>query len=98
MKPANLIITRAAAFKVLESLRKRNPESEFGITEGSIEEGSFDLDENGIEYEGGSYIVDENGDIAIVSIGTYYVGNVMDSISDLVSNWTEIFKELNDKL
>ena len=37
--------------------------NEFTVTAGSVEGPSFDLDVDGIEYEGGSYVILTNGDI-----------------------------------
>ena len=40
----------------------------FSVTPGSVDEKSFDLDVDGIEYEGGSYLIKDNGDIVNVAI------------------------------
>jgi len=40
----------------------------FTVTPGSVDEKSFDLDVDGIEYEGGSYLIKDNGDIVNVAI------------------------------
>jgi hypothetical protein len=48
----------------------------FTVTPGSVDEKSFDLDVDGLEYEGGSYLIDDNGDIINVSMGNKVYGNV----------------------
>ena len=48
----------------------------FTVTPGSVDEKSFDLDIDGLEYEGGSYLIDDNGDIINVSMGNKVYGNV----------------------
>jgi hypothetical protein len=49
----------------------------FTVTPGSVDEKSFDLDVDGIEYEGGSYLIKDNGDIVNVAITPNEVyGNV----------------------
>ena len=48
----------------------------FTVTPGSVDEKSFDLDLDGEEYMGGSYLVKDNGDIVNVAIGNIVAGNV----------------------
>jgi hypothetical protein len=49
----------------------------FTVTPGSVDEKSFDLDVDGMEYEGGSYLIKDNGDIVNVAITPNEVyGNV----------------------
>ena len=48
----------------------------FTVTAGSVDEKSFDLDLDGMEYEGGSYLVKDNGDIVNVAAGNEVYGNV----------------------
>jgi len=42
--------------------------SKFSVTKGTIDNGSFDLDYDGVKYDGGSYIVLDNGDVKNVAI------------------------------
>lgn len=42
--------------------------SKFSVTEGTIDNGSFDLDYDGVKYDGGSYIVLEDGDVKNVAM------------------------------
>jgi hypothetical protein len=48
----------------------------FTVTPGSVDEKSFDLDLDGEEYMGGSYLVKDNGDIVNVAAGNEVYGNV----------------------
>jgi len=48
----------------------------FTVTPGSVDEKSFDLDVDGEEYMGGSYLVKDNGDIVNVAAGNEVYGNV----------------------
>ena len=48
----------------------------FTVTPGSVDEKSFDLDFEGEEYMGGSYLVKDNGDIVNVAAGNKVYGNV----------------------
>jgi hypothetical protein len=48
----------------------------FTVTPGSVDEKSFDLDIDGLEYEGGSYLIDDKGDIINVSMGNKVYGNI----------------------
>ena len=49
----------------------------FTVTPDSVDEKSFDLDVDGLEYEGGSYLIKDNGDIINVAITPNEVyGNV----------------------
>lgn len=48
----------------------------FMVTKGSVEGPSFDLDVNGLEYEGGSYIINTRGDIVNVADQNKVYGNV----------------------
>lgn len=51
----------------------------------TLEEDSFDLDYDGTEYEGGSYNLDDNGDIRNMATSGSYVGNwKKDTVKDLV--------------
>lgn len=42
--------------------------SKFSVTKSTIDNGSFDLDYDGVKYDGGSYLVMVNGDIVNVAI------------------------------
>jgi hypothetical protein len=48
----------------------------FTVTPGSVDEKSFDLDVDGEEYMGGSYLVKDNGDIVNVAAGNEVYGNI----------------------
>ena len=48
----------------------------FTVTADSVDEKSFDLDLDGMEYEGGSYLVKDNGDIVNVAAGNEVYSNV----------------------
>ena len=48
----------------------------FTVTAGSVDEKSFDLDLDGEKYDGGSYLVKDNGDIVNVAAGNEVYGNV----------------------
>jgi len=48
----------------------------FTVTPGSVDEKSFDLDVDGLKYEGGSYLIDNNGDIINVAVGNEVYGNI----------------------
>jgi len=51
----------------------------------TLAEDSFDLDYDGTEYEGGSYNLDDNGDIRNMATRGSYVGNwKKDTVKDLV--------------
>ena len=51
----------------------------------TLAEDSFDLDYDGIEYEGGSYNLDDNGDIRNMATRGSYVGNwKKDKVKDLI--------------
>lgn len=66
-KPANLEMTLKAAMFIVGVMNEKYGEN-FEVNP-NIEEGSFDLDMNGEEYDGGSYTVDGDGTIRIWSIG-----------------------------
>ena len=42
--------------------------SEFSVTKGSVDNGTFDLDYKGEKYDGGSYLIMENGDVVNVAL------------------------------
>lgn len=64
-----------AAEKFAKHMSKKE-NRKFTVTPGSVDEKSFDLDIDGLEYEGGSYLIDDNGDIINVSMGNKVYGNI----------------------
>ena len=42
--------------------------SEFSVTKGSVDNGTFDLDYKGEKYDGGSYLIMDNGDVVNVAL------------------------------
>jgi hypothetical protein len=53
----------------------------------TLDERSFDLDINGVEYDGGSYYITETGDIINAALpGRPVYGNINSSISQIVLN------------
>ena len=85
MKPASLELTLKSALYLVEVLNGLYPDT-YEINP-LIEGGSFDLDMNDEEYDGGSYTVEDDGTIKIVSIfnlpmGDEVVGNGIDNDSD----------------
>jgi len=66
----------------------------FTVTPGSVDEKSFDLDLDGEEYMGGSYLVKDNGDIVNVAIGNIVAGNVNQLEEDDISSGDD---EISDR-
>lgn len=67
----NKSITTQQATKIAEKFAQymSNKENKkFTVTKNSVEGPSFDLDMNGIEYDGGSYLIDTKGDIINVAV------------------------------
>lgn len=82
IKQAGIELTLKSALYLVEVLNGLYPDT-YEINP-RLEGGSFDLDMNGEEYDGGSYTVDEDGTISIVSIfnlpiGDEVVGNGIDT-------------------
>jgi hypothetical protein len=65
----------ATARKFAQHISKKEGKK-FTVTPGSVDEKSFDLDLDGEEYMGGSYLVKDNGDIVNVAAGNEVYGNV----------------------
>ena len=77
--PATIEDTQKAARKVATAITSFEKESTAKVSHG-LDKGSFDLDLNDDTYEGGSYTVDSDGDITLVSIAKpSFIGNINDS-------------------
>ena len=77
--------TKKAAELLMKALTKVD-KSDFEISKGSLEEGGFDLDQNDVEFDGGSYFIGDNGEIVNAADGMKIYGHVEDSVNDLVKN------------
>jgi hypothetical protein len=60
-------LTESEVEKIAEATAKALG-SKFSVTEGTIDNGSFDLDYDGVKFDGGSYLVLDNGDVKNVAI------------------------------
>jgi len=81
--PATIEDTEKAARKVVAAIKLEQPKDDVKISRG-LEEGSFDIDINDRNYDGGSYTVDNDGDITLVSIRKPgFVGNLNDAPSTI---------------
>ena len=81
--PATIEDTEKAARKVTSAIKLEQPEDNIKVSKG-LEEGSFDIDINNQAYEGGSYTVDSDGDITLVSISKPgFIGNLNDAPSTI---------------
>ena len=81
--PATIEDTEKAARKVVAAIKLEQPKDNIKISRG-LEEGSFDIDINDRAYEGGSYTVDNDGDITLVSIRKPgFIGNLNDAPSTI---------------
>ena len=81
--PATIEDTEKAARKVVAAIKLEQPKDDVKVSRG-LEEGSFDIDVNDRAYEGGSYTVDNDGDITLVSIRKPgFVGNLNDAPSTI---------------
>ncbi len=81
--PATIEDTEKAARKVVAAIKLEQPKDNIKVSRG-LEEGSFDIDVNDRAYEGGSYTVDSDGDITLVSIRKPgFVGNLNDAPSTI---------------
>ena len=88
--PATIEDTEKAARKVVEAIKLEEPKSKVEVSKG-LEEGSFDIDLNDRAYDGGSYTVDSDGDITLVSIRKPgFVGNLNDAPSTIQSTMNDI--------
>jgi hypothetical protein len=88
--PATIEDTEKAARKVVAAIKLEQPEDDIKVSRG-LEEGSFDIDVNDQAYEGGSYTVDSDGDITLVSIRKPgFVGNLNDAPSTIQSTMNDV--------
>ena len=88
--PATIEDTQKAARKVVAAIKLEEPKSKIEVSKG-LEEGSFDIDLNDQAYDGGSYTVDSDGDITLVSIRKPgFVGNLNDAPSTIQSTMNDI--------
>jgi len=60
-------LTESEVEKIAEATAKALG-SKFSVTKGTIDNGSFDLDYDGVKFDGGSYLVLDNGDVKNVAI------------------------------
>ena len=88
--PATIEDTQKAARKVVQAIKLEQPKDNIKVSRG-LEEGSFDIDVNDIYGDGGSYIVDSDGDITLVSIRKPgFVGNLNDAPSTIQSTMNDV--------
>ena len=95
--PATIEDTEKAARKVAQAIKLEEPKSKVEVSKG-LEEGSFDIDLNDQAYDGGSYTVDNDGDITLVSIRKPgFVGNLNDAPSTIQSTMNDILNNSPSK-
>ena len=95
--PATIEDTEKAARKVVQAIKLEQPEDKIEISKG-LEEGSFDIDLNDRAYDGGSYTVDSDGDITLVSIRKPgFVGNLNDASSTIQSTMNDVLNNSPSK-
>ena len=88
--PATIEDTEKAARKVVAAIKLEQPEDDIKVSRG-LEEGSFDIDVNDQAYMGGSYTVDSDGDITLVSIRKPgFVGNLNDAPSTIQATMNDV--------
>jgi len=88
--PATIEDTEKAARKVVAAIKLEQPEDDVKVSRG-LEEGSFDIDVNDQAYMGGSYTVDSDGDITLVSIRKPgFVGNLNDAPSTIQATMNDV--------
>ena len=88
--PATIEDTEKAARKVVAAIKLEQPKDDVKVSRG-LEEGSFDIDINDHNYDGGSYTVDSDGDITLVSIRKPgFVGNLNDAPSTIQSTMNDV--------
>jgi len=88
--PATIEDTQKAARKVVAAIKLEEPDSKVEISFG-LDEGSFDIDLNDQPYDGGSYTVDSDGDITLVSIRKPgFVGNLNDAPSTIQATMNDV--------
>jgi len=91
--PATIEDTEKAARKVVAAIKLEQPEDDIKVSRG-LEEGSFDIDINDRAYEGGSYTVDSDGDITLVSIRKPgFIGNLNDAPSTILSTLNKVIDD-----
>ena len=90
--PATIEDTEKAARKVAAAIKLEQPKDDIKVSKG-LEEGSFDIDINDRAYEGGSYTVDNDGDITLVSIRKPgFVGNLNDAPSTIQMKMNDVIE------
>ena len=95
--PATIEDTEKAARKVVAAIKLEQPKDDVKVSKG-LEEGSFDIDINDRAYDGGSYTVDSDGDITLVSIRKPgFVGNLNDAPSTIQSTMNDILNNSPSK-
>ncbi len=95
--PATIEDTEKAARKVVAAIKLEQPEDNVKVSRG-LEEGSFDIDINDRNYDGGSYTVDSDGDITLVSIRKPgFVGNLNDAPSTIQSTMDDVLNNSPSK-
>jgi hypothetical protein len=95
--PATIEDTEKAARKVVAAIKLEQPKDDVKISRG-LEEGSFDIDINDRNYDGGSYTVDSDGDITLVSIRKPgFVGNLNDAPSTIQSTMDDVLNNSPSK-
>ena len=88
--PATIEDTEKAARKVVAAIKLEQPKDDIKVSRG-LEEGSFDIDVNDQAYMGGSYTVDSDGDITLVSIRKPgFVGNLNDAPGTIQSTMNDV--------
>ncbi len=88
--PATIEDTEKAARKVVAAIKLEQPKDNIKVSRG-LEEGSFDIDINDRNYDGGSYTVDSDGDITLVSIRKPgFVGNLNDAPSTIQATMNDV--------
>ncbi len=95
--PATIEDTEKAARKVVAAIKLEQPKDNIKVSRG-LEEGSFDIDVNDRAYEGGSYTVDSDGDITLVSIRKPgFVGNLNDAPSTIQATMDDVLNNSPSK-
>ena len=95
--PATIEDTEKSARKVVAAIKLEQPKDDIKVSRG-LEEGSFDIDINDRAYEGGSYTVDSDGDITLVSIRKPgFVGNLNDAPSTIQTTMNDVLNNSPSK-
>ena len=88
--PATIEDTEKAARKVVAAIKLEQPKDDVKVSRG-LEEGSFDIDINDHNYDGGSYTVDSDGDITLVSIRKPgFIGNLNDAPNTIQATMNDV--------